>query len=253
MSDDAPQRDGPSRARLRQLFLDLLPSSADSFSRSRFEEGERTFDLLDRLFPGLLSGRPRILDLGSGNGGMLFPFAATGSAVALDTYVDPDLRRFAAASGLSVGHVEATASALPFSSGALDVILHEPRAAAAEVMRVLRPGGVCVLSTPPRLKFLTKPDPHFGIRGLLLLPDFLQRRVQAALRPDHSVYVDHIYSTVGGLYRLFPRGSCSLRVISHRRDWTRNLSWNYLALQKLPSDPNPTGRERSHRDTPADL
>ena len=38
-----------------------------------------------------------------------------------------------------------------------------------------------------------------------------------------------------GIARQFPRGSFKLHVISHRANWTRHLSWNYLVLQRLPS------------------
>jgi SAM-dependent methyltransferase len=230
-------------AQLRRLFLDNLPPGADSFARSRFEEGERTVELLRVRFPELFADLvPRVLDLGSGNGGMLFPFAVPARAIALDTYVDADLRRFKTATGLQVDQVCASASALPFHPDTLDVVLlaeviehlGNPRVAAKEIMRVLRPGGVCLVSTPPRLKFLHKRDPHFDIPFLLLFPDGLQRRIAGRLRRERYCYVDHIYTTTWGLHHLFPHGSCSMHVISHRRGWTKNLSWNYIAFQKVP-------------------
>jgi SAM-dependent methyltransferase len=236
---------------LRHLFLKCLPSEADAFARSRFDEGERTVGLLNSKFPELFSrGKPRVLELGSGNGGMLFPFALGAHAVALDTYIDADLRRFAALSGLSIGHVRATASALPFRSNSLDVVLMaeviehlpQPRKAAREVMRVLRSGGVCLISTPPRLKFLTRRDPHFGIPSLVALPDPLQRLIAARIANKRHAYVHHIYATTWGIRRLFPSGSATMHVISHRRDWTRHLSWNYVAFQKTCKQPSLAGQ-----------
>lgn len=166
---------------------------------------------------------------------MLFPFARQVQAIALDTYIDSDLRRFQTASGLSVGHVRGTAFRLPLQSSSIDLVLMaevlehlpQPKAAVSEVMRVLRPGGVCLVSTPPRLKYAAKRDPHFGIRFLLALPDRLQRRVARG-----RCYVHHIYATTWGIHRLFPRGSCAMHVISHRRGWTKHISWNYIAFQK---------------------
>ena len=224
------------RDRLGALFVSCLPPQADDFARSRLDEGQRTLELVRTRFPGLLD-KPgsRVLDLGSGNGGMLFPFARQTQAIALDTYVDSDLRRFQAASGLSVGHVRGTAFRLPFRSSSIDLVLMaevlehlpQPKVAASEVIRVLRPGGVCLVSTPPRLKYAAKPDPHFGIRFLVALPDLLQRRIARG-----RCYVHHIYVTTWGIHRLFPQGSCAMHVISHRRGWTKNISWNYIAFQK---------------------
>jgi SAM-dependent methyltransferase len=226
---------------LHHLFLASLPADTSDFARSRFDEGNRTVALLRAHFPQLFhEARPRVLDLGSGNGGMLFPFARESHAIALDTYIDPDLRRFKARSGLQVSHLRGNAAVLPFRSGSLDIVLmaevvehlERPRAAAAEIMRALRIGGVCLISTPPRLKFLGQRDPHFGIRFLVALPDPLQRAIAARASRGSHCYVNHIYATTWGLHRLFPRGSCAMRVISHRQGWTRHLSWNYIAFEK---------------------
>jgi SAM-dependent methyltransferase len=156
------------------------------FALSRFAEGERSVALLERLFPELMARRPLIvLDLGSGNGGMLFPFSGRGRLLALDVYIDHDIRAYAQATLTDVAPILGSADQLPFADESLDVIvlaeviehLSRPSQAGREIARVLRPGGVCLVSTPPRLKFLLRPDPHYGIRGLLLLPDFLQRYV----------------------------------------------------------------------------
>ncbi|PYQ57188.1 MAG: hypothetical protein DMF58_18910 [Acidobacteria bacterium] len=68
--------------------------------------------------------------------------------------------------------------AIPYLDNTFDVLLcletleHVVDAAAlrTEIIRVLRPGEICMLATPARLKYLFRPDPHFGIPGLLLLP-----------------------------------------------------------------------------------
>jgi SAM-dependent methyltransferase len=186
---------------LRLLFEQVVGTSQNqvgdakaTFAGSRFAEGERTVELLRRLFPGVLAGRPTIVDLGSGNGGMLFPFASIGRCIAVDTYVDPDLRRFVRLSGVGVRQLRAVAQALPLASESVDVVilaevlehLQRPSAACAEIMRVLRPGGICLLSTPPRLVFARRPDPHFQIPFLVALPDPLQRLVARLLRPGAS-------------------------------------------------------------------
>ncbi len=235
---------------LRSLFDQVARTSQGrlgdakaAFAASRFDEGERAVELLRRLFPTLLTDQPTIVDLGSGNGGMLFPFAALGRCIAVDTYVDPDLRRFVRLSQLGVHQLRAVAQSLPLASESVDVVilaeviehLTQPSVAGAEIMRILKPGGICLLSTPPRLVFARRPDPHFQIPFLVALPDFLQRVVARWLRPGAPYNVTHIYGTTWGIARQFPRGSFKLHVISHRANWTRHLSWNYLVLQRLSS------------------
>jgi ubiquinone/menaquinone biosynthesis C-methylase UbiE len=133
------------------------------------------------------------------------------------------------------------AQSLPLASGSVDVVilaevlehLTQPSVAGAEIMRILKPGGICVLSTPPRLVFASRPDPHFQIPFLVALPGFLQRLVARWLRPGIPYDVTHIYGTTWGIARQFPRGSFKMHVISHRANWTRHFSWNYLVLQRL--------------------
>jgi SAM-dependent methyltransferase len=232
---------------LRSLFDQVARTSRDglgdvkaTFAASRFDEGERAVEFLRRLFPALLTDRPTIVDLGSGNGGMLFPFATLGRCIAVDTYVDPDLRRFVRLSRLGVHQLRAVAQSLPLASESVDVVilaeviehLTRPSVAGAEIMRILKPGGVCLISTPPRLVFARRPDPHFQIPFLVALPDFLQRVVARRLRPGVPYNVTHIYGTTWGIARQFPRGSFKMHVISHRANWARHLSWNYLVLRK---------------------
>jgi SAM-dependent methyltransferase len=244
-----PGEPSPTSAELRELFRQVVLAGKDGsvgeshlqFAGSRFEEGERSVELLRGRFPGLFRGRPTVLDLGSGNGGMLLPFAPTGRTIALDTYVDGDLRAFVRESGLRVHHLLGMAQALPFATASIDIVLlaevlehlAQPRRACAEILRVLKPGGICLLSTPPRLVFLRRPDPHFQIPYLLALPDVLQRLFVRLAKPGAPYNVHHIYATTWGIARQFPRGRFRLHVISHRKDWTRHLSWNYIALERL--------------------
>jgi len=110
--------------------------------------------------------------------------------------------------------VIATADRLPFRDVAFDVVLcletieHLPdaRAAGREAMRVLRSGGQVMITTPARLRFLTRPDPHYQVRGLMLIPDRAQRRVIVdKLQLTKTYDVEHIFWTAGGIIRLFPK------------------------------------------------
>ncbi|NAZ86428.1 class I SAM-dependent methyltransferase [Kineococcus indalonis] len=99
----------------------------------------------------------RVLDLAAGSGNAAVRAAARGaSVVAAD--LTPELfdagRRWAAEEGVRVEWVEADAEALPFADAAFDVVLscvgvafapHHERAA-AELLRVCRPGGRIALA-----------------------------------------------------------------------------------------------------------
>ncbi len=105
---------------------DELAASRLRFALSRYDEGERSVALLGREYPELMA-RPglTVLDLGSGNGGMLFPFGEHAGArlVALDVYLDQQLAAFRRAAGLSVLHLLGTGAALPLAARSVDVVI----------------------------------------------------------------------------------------------------------------------------------
>lgn len=184
-----------------------------AFLLDRFAEGRAIAGLLtERLGTGL-----RILDLGTGNAGVALAVANTvgNAVVALDSRFNDQARRFARDHELPLRYLVASGLALPVSDAAFDAVLcletvehlPEPNRLGAEIMRVLRPGGICVLTTPARLRFLFRRDPHFAIPGLLLLPDRLQRWLVtkvARVVPPGEYDVVHIYWYAGSLARLFP-------------------------------------------------
>ncbi|HEV7507202.1 MAG TPA: class I SAM-dependent methyltransferase [Thermoanaerobaculia bacterium] len=218
------------------------------FASGRLTEGRAIGEFLTARF----SGPVRVLDLGSGNGGVSFGvanFAGT-TVVALDHQLNLGLQRLGSDAGLRILQVLASGEALPFREDVftsvlcLETIEHVSRPAllGGEIIRVLRAGGLCMLTTPPRLKYLFRRDPHFGIPGLLALPDRLQKLMVTRVfrRTSSQEYdVQHIYSYAGSIARFFPgrkmfqgvgrppssKAARMLWQIRQRFAWERLLIW----------------------------
>ena len=104
----------------------------------------------------LLDARPtdRVLEVGCGAGHLLARLPA-GRAVGMDL-AESLLARTRARVGPRAALAQGDAVALPFAGGAFERIycsevlehLVDPRAAVAEIARVLKPGGIAVLSVP---------------------------------------------------------------------------------------------------------
>lgn len=114
---------------------------------------------------------PRVLDVGGGRSGLASLLYPDAEVITID--IDPSLAGQGPAAGRAK-FVCADAARLPFPDGAFDavtlfdVLEHIPadRGAAAEALRVTRPGGVVLVSTPtaawryPYFKAMTPHCPH---------------------------------------------------------------------------------------------
>jgi len=195
--------------------------------------------------------RGRVLDVGAGTGGVCFGIASHDElrSVWLDFQANSETRIMRERTGLDVVEVAGTGEALPFDDECFDAVVcvetiehvHDPRALGREVMRVLKPGGACMITTPPRLRFLFRRDPHYGIRGLLLLPDALQRFVGERALPRKDMYdVEHIFGHVESIARCFPgpkRVETLWNASPHGRWWfpLRHFLWDRIVIWKWPS------------------
>jgi SAM-dependent methyltransferase len=191
----------------------LLPQARD-FVENRLAEGRKIAEFLSERFQ---SGKLDVLDVGSGNGAIALAVSTdlSNAVTGLDRQLNDDFLCLRSRTGIPAGQVVADGEALPLPAESFDVVLcletleHTPHPGVlgGEIMRVLRPGGFCLLTTPARLRHLLGPDPHFGVPGLLLLPDRLQKWTVTRLLkilPPETYDVVHVYWYSGSIARLFP-------------------------------------------------
>lgn len=125
--------------------------------------------------------RPRILDYGCGSGGNTSVYASVGSVVGIEP--DASAIRLAHARG-GAQYCRGQGTQLPFRSGVFDAVvasdvlehIRDDVGAAAEIARVLHPGGVAIISVPAHQWLFSEHDAalhHFrryskaGIRDVL--------------------------------------------------------------------------------------
>jgi 2-polyprenyl-3-methyl-5-hydroxy-6-metoxy-1,4-benzoquinol methylase len=225
-----------------------------AFPLGQIDEGRRIGEYL-RTRQG---GRLRILDVGSGNGGVAVSAACVGHEVHGLDIVPNRVFRLArgrvAASGKFRGQFQciqtvASGDAIPYGTGSFDAVLcletlehvDDFAATGAEMMRVLKPGGVCMVTTPARVKSLFRRDPHYGIPGLLLLPDAVQRLLATTIlrRVSPDLYdVTHTFWSLRGIGKLFP-GTTTIEPLFNRPRqgiwlWRRfrSLLWDRIVITK---------------------
>jgi SAM-dependent methyltransferase len=160
-------------------------ASQRGFALGRLEAGQAILRFFEAPERAVAASRLDVLDVGAGNGGLALAFANSPRhrVAAFDTGPNRVLRNVAGAAGLPLAYCLARGERLPFGEKSFDLVLlveviehvREPRLLGREVMRVLRPGGRCFVTTPARVRFLLRPDPHYGVRGIAGLPNPVQR------------------------------------------------------------------------------
>ena len=188
--------------------------SCFAYSRHRLQK------MMERLLPERGEGL-RLLDVGCGTGHHLAQFRRRGFDVA-GVDGSPEMIALAQASNPGVVIRQADVEALPFSSGGFDVVvcievlryLLRPSACLREMVRVLRPGGLCVATATPVLNLngywlINRLASRFTMPGLTRLRQAfstsskLRREFEAAgFKPPqvHGVY----FGPVNWVERLAP-------------------------------------------------
>lgn len=203
-------------ATIRQLLPRRVDPTSHWFERllafelGRLDEGRRIGEFF--IAHGV---RGAVLDVGGGTGGVCFGLASHPDlrGVWIDLQANSETAIVRKRTGLNVGEVAGSGEALPFADASFDAAvcvetiehIRDRRALGREIMRVLKPGAPCMVTTPPRARYFFRGDPHYGIPGLLLLPDGLQRFVGSRRLPRKEMYdVQHIYWHVHEVAREFP-------------------------------------------------
>jgi ubiquinone/menaquinone biosynthesis C-methylase UbiE len=244
-----------------------------SFALGRFDEGVGFLRYFEVSRVGSRFSHRDLLDLldvGTGNGGVAFAFANSPNyrVSAIDIGQNQVLRQVVRSTGLPIRYALANGHALPYPAESFDIVLlvdalehiSQPRALGREIIRVLRPGGVCFITTPARMRYLFAADPHYGVHCLAGLPNPLQRFIvnrvarRRIVAPDGRAWpaydVAHLYWHAQEIARLFPGpnaveilfaippiGGAFLSLEWWRRK-LRNFLFNHVIIHKTGASPS---------------
>jgi SAM-dependent methyltransferase len=226
---DRPPGRFPADDENARRYREAIGETNDPFVLARYEEGRRWREVLSHF----TQARPRVLDVGGGNGAIELAMSPVAYAVSVETLWNPIARQ------LGVRRVIANAEAMPFRDGVFDALVcldtiehfHDVPAISSEMARVSRANGILLVTTPPRLRWALLPDPHFAIRGLLMLPSSMQRRVverRGYRESDH--FVDRIYWSVPQLARRLRE--FRVRDVLSRSRAPRRWFWDAVVFEK---------------------
>lgn len=150
-------------------------------------------DCLERALGDSLEGA-FVLDVGCGTGFTLTQLPDGVRALGLDC--SPTALEYAQRRGTSAGLLQGMAGDLPVGTGgcdavlALDVLEHldDDRAAAAEIARVLRPGGVAVITVPAYRFLWSSHDETLEHKRRYRLPEITEVLRDTGLQVEFASY-----------------------------------------------------------------
>lgn len=186
-----------------------------------------------------LAGK-KVLDMSCAWGGHAVAFAEKGALVTaadLNDHRFDELRKFCGQQNLSIDVIQADCQAVPVDEKfdvilALDLIEHipDPQAMAAEIKRLLKPGGVCIVTTPAKLLSAVWGEPHWHLKGLSLLPFRLQGWVARTLfGRSYPFPIERQYITASAVGALFS-GMKYKAVAASRKLPLPSLFWGRIEI-----------------------
>jgi SAM-dependent methyltransferase len=221
---------------------------------SCFEQGAGFVEYLEEhVFP--VAGK-RVFDASCAWGGHAAAFAEHGArvfAADLNEHSFDDFQAFCRNQRLDIRLAMANCEYIPVRDEQVDVVLalelvehiESVERFAGEVARILRPGGVCIVSTPARLRSFIEGEPHYGLRGLTVLPLAAQRWVATRLFGKSYPYpIPRQYAFASSVLRPFDRrglvgwpvlrGSWAQRIARHPAVMRSAAAvvWNFIVIQK---------------------
>ena len=170
----------------------------------------------DRLAPSSPLPPPRLLDLGCGTGFTLTQLPPGVRATGLD--YSPTALRLARRRATSASLVRGSAYALPFGDGAfdaalaLDVLEHlgDDRAAARELARVVRPGGVAIVTVPAFQELWSPHDEALDHQRRYRLHEIEAVVRDAGLTVEHATYYNFFLFPVVAAARMVERARTAI-------------------------------------------
>jgi len=164
-------------------------------------------DTVRRYFPAPVAGRaPRILDLGCGPGNLLDDLAPYGDTFGTD--FSQDALRFCAGRGFR-RMFRSNFQVLPLRDRSFDLItcidvlehLSDDRRAIQELVRILRPGGVLVVSVPAFMFLWGDHDTMYGHHRRYTTGEVRERLEAAGLQVHKVSYFQPLFMLPLLLYR----------------------------------------------------
>jgi SAM-dependent methyltransferase len=208
---------------LEQSLPDRSHPDYDRWKHYALTAVERGRIIVDLMRSYLDSDGASVLDLGCGEGGAAIAFAQCGAEVTAVDISPRSAMRSLVRSREESGPIRAVCASgieLPFTDGCFDLVICQdvvehvpsPLDLAAEIARVLRPGGALYLTAPNRLApYNCLRDPHFSLFGVSLMPRWLADWYVVRIRRRLSKYDVEQLPTLFSLERTFATRGISLR------------------------------------------
>ena len=177
----------------------------------------------------------KVLDLGSGGGSLTYLLAKAGAKVTGAEYDElgleyakKNLAEMNAQNKLDYSFVHASAYKLPFEKEYFDTVVHceviehlaEPEKMLAEVLRVLKPGGKFILTTPYRLTEVPQDPNHikeyFPEEIQMLLEKYFKN---VGIKLTHHMFWRTLYTYPFWIYKNRPLGKWFINTFALLFGW----------------------------------